>query len=53
VNGTPHDAVVRAFGYGSELIVDALTRAAHAPDIGDGRLVVVDAPDERAAKRSY
>lgn len=40
---------LRGFGYGSELLVDALTRALHAAEEGGGRLVVVDALDESAA----
>lgn len=36
-------------GYGAELLIDALSRAARAAEIGGGRLVVVDAMDDDAA----
>lgn len=36
-------------GYGAELLVDALTRATRAAEVGGGRLVVVDALDDTAA----
>ena len=35
-------------GLGSQLLVDALTRAVHAVEIAAGRYVVVDAIDDRA-----
>lgn len=40
---------LRGFGYGSELLVDALTRAVRAAEAGGGRLVVVDALNDDAA----
>lgn len=40
---------LRGFGYGGELLVDALSRAASAATSGGGRLVVVDAIDDAAA----
>jgi GNAT superfamily N-acetyltransferase len=36
-------------GYGGQLLVDALSRAARAAETGGGRLVVVDALDDAAA----
>lgn len=36
-------------GYGAQVLVDALSRAANAADAGGGRLVVVDALDDAAA----
>lgn len=40
---------LRGQGYGTHLLVDALSRAARAAETGGGRLVVVDALDEAAA----
>lgn len=40
---------LRGFGYGGELLVDALSRIAAAAAAGGGRLVVVDALDDAAA----
>ncbi|MGL5927533.1 MAG: GNAT family N-acetyltransferase [Dermatophilaceae bacterium] len=40
---------LRGRGYGAQLLVDALTRAARAAEVGGGRLVVVDAIDDVAA----
>lgn len=40
---------VRGLGYGGEVLVDALTRAASAAEASGGRLVVVDAVDDAAA----
>lgn len=40
---------LRGCGYGAQLLVDALSRAARAADAGGGRLIVVDALDEAAA----
>ncbi|MHB1498277.1 MAG: GNAT family N-acetyltransferase [Acidimicrobiales bacterium] len=40
---------LRGRGYGEQLLVDALSRAAIAAEAGGGRLVVVDALDETAA----
>lgn len=40
---------LRGLGDGSEILVDALTRAARAADAGGGRLVVVDALNDAAA----
>ncbi|MGH3502235.1 MAG: GNAT family N-acetyltransferase [Nocardioidaceae bacterium] len=40
---------LRGFGYGREVLVDALSRAASAAATGGGRLVVVDAIDDAAA----
>ncbi|MGL5852398.1 MAG: GNAT family N-acetyltransferase [Phycicoccus sp.] len=40
---------LRGRGYGAQLLVDALTRAARAAELGGGRLVVVDALDDTAA----
>jgi GNAT superfamily N-acetyltransferase len=40
---------LRGFGFGGQLLVDALSRAAIASEDGGGRLVVVDAPDDTAA----
>ncbi|MGH3274332.1 MAG: GNAT family N-acetyltransferase [Streptosporangiaceae bacterium] len=42
-------AGLRGRGYGGQLLVDALSRAAAAAEAGGGRLVVVDALDEAAA----
>ena len=39
---------VRGFGYGGQVLVDALSRAASAAESGGGRLVVVDAVDDSA-----
>lgn len=36
-------------GYGADLLVDALSRAARAAELGGGRLVVVDAINDHAA----
>jgi GNAT superfamily N-acetyltransferase len=41
---------LQGFGYGGQVLVDALSRAAQASEIGGGRLVVVDALDESAAR---
>lgn len=40
---------LRGLGYGGQLLVDALSRAASAAEAGGGRLVVVDALDDAAA----
>ena len=40
---------LRGQGYGTQVLVDALSRAARAAETGGGRLVVVDALDEAAA----
>lgn len=40
---------LRGRGYGGQVLVDALSRAASAAEAGGGRLVVVDAIDEGAA----
>lgn len=40
---------LRGSGYGGQVLVDALTRAASAAETGGGRLVVVDALDDAAA----
>ena len=40
---------LRGRGYGGQVLVDALTRAARAAEAGGGRLVVVDAIDDAAA----
>lgn len=40
---------LRGLGYGGQVLVDALTRAASAAETGGGRLVVVDALDDDAA----
>lgn len=40
---------LRGCGYGGQVLVDALSRAASAAETGGGRLVVVDALDESAA----
>lgn len=40
---------LHGFGYGGQVLVDALTRVAHAAEAGGGRLVVVDALDDAAA----
>lgn len=40
---------LHGFGYGGQLLVDALTRAARVAAAGGGRLVVVDALDDAAA----
>jgi len=37
------------WGYGGQVVVDALSRAASAAEAGGGRLVVVDALDDAAA----
>ncbi|WP_249009666.1 GNAT family N-acetyltransferase [Conexibacter sp. DBS9H8] len=42
-------ADLRGRGYGGQLLVDALSRAAKAAEVGGGRLVVVDTLDETAA----
>lgn len=41
-------ADLRGFGYGGQVLVDALSRAARAAELGGGRLVVVDALDDSA-----
>jgi GNAT superfamily N-acetyltransferase len=43
------DVDLRGQGYGTQVLVDALSRAARAAAAGGGRLVVVDALDEDAA----
>lgn len=40
---------LHGFGYGGQVLVDALTRAARAAEAGGGRLIVVDALDDAAA----
>lgn len=40
---------LHGFGYGGQVLVDALSRAASAAEAGGGRLVVVDALDDAAA----
>lgn len=40
---------LRGLGYGGQVLVDALSRAASAAEAGGGRLVVVDALDDAAA----
>jgi GNAT superfamily N-acetyltransferase len=40
---------LRGRGYGGQLLVDALSRALRAAEVGGGRLVVVDALDDAAA----
>ncbi len=40
---------LRGLGYGGQVLVDALSRAASAAETGGGRLVVVDALDDAAA----
>lgn len=40
---------IRGHGYGGQVLVDALSRAASASEAGGGRLVVVDALDDTAA----
>ncbi|HET7385406.1 MAG TPA: GNAT family N-acetyltransferase [Nocardioidaceae bacterium] len=40
---------LRGLGYGGQVLVDALSRAASAAEAGGGRLVVVDALDDSAA----
>lgn len=40
---------LHGFGYGGQILVDALSRAANAAEAGGGRLVVVDALDDAAA----
>lgn len=40
---------LHGLGYGGQLLVDALIRAARAAEAGGGRLVVVDALDDAAA----
>lgn len=42
-------ADLRGLGYGGQVLVDALSRAARAAEAGGGRLVVVDALDAAAA----
>lgn len=42
------DAAVRGQGYGEQLLLDALGKAVAASEIGEGRLVVVDAIDDEA-----
>lgn len=42
-------ADLHGFGYGEQVLVDALSRVVRAADIGGGRLVVVDALDDAAA----
>lgn len=39
---------LRGLGYGGQVLVDALSRAASAAEVGGGRLVVVDALDDAA-----
>jgi GNAT superfamily N-acetyltransferase len=41
---------LRGHGYGGQLLVDALLRAATAAETGGGRLIVVDALDDDAAR---
>lgn len=41
-------ADLRGFGYGAQVLVDALSRATSAAATGGGRLVVVDALDDAA-----
>lgn len=41
---------LHGIGYGGQLLVDALSRAARAAESSGGRLVVVDALDESAAR---
>lgn len=43
------DRTLRGRGYGSDLLVDALTTVVHASGTGAGRLIVVDAIDDKAA----
>jgi GNAT superfamily N-acetyltransferase len=43
------DRSLHGQGYGADLLVDALTTIIHAADTGAGRLIVVDAIDDRAA----
>ncbi len=40
---------LRGLGYGGQVLIDALSRAASAAEAGGGRLVVVDALDNAAA----
>lgn len=40
---------LRGLGYGAQVLIDALSRAASAADAGGGRLVVVDALDDAVA----
>lgn len=40
---------LHGLGYGGQILLDALTRAAEAAKVGGGRLVVVDAIDDRVA----
>lgn len=40
---------LKGFGYGGEVLVDALSRTAEAAELTGGRLVVVDAFDDQAA----
>lgn len=44
------DASLHGKGLGTDLLLDALTRAAEAVEIVGGRLIVVDALDEQAAR---
>lgn len=41
---------LQGLGYGGQVLVDALSRAVRAAEIGGGRLVVVDALDDAAAR---
>lgn len=43
------DVDLRGRGYGGQVLVDALGRAARAADAGGGRLIVVDALGDEAA----
>lgn len=43
------DRTLHGQGYGAELLYDALETIVHAADFAGGRLIVVDAIDERAA----
>jgi GNAT superfamily N-acetyltransferase len=43
------DRSIQRQGHGADLLVDALTTILHAADTGAGRLIVVDAIDDRAA----
>jgi len=42
------DTTLRGQGYGEQLLLDALSKAVAAAEIGGGRLVVVDAIDDEA-----
>jgi len=42
------DASLRGHGYGEQLLLDALGKAVAASEIGEGRLIVVDALDDEA-----